>query len=66
MDAQENVYMKWDLFKVNAHAVAEWSDKTGTAAADKHTGLKSFMITRFLLLVLNSVFKGFCSAYWGL
>lgn len=66
MDARENVYMKWHLFKANAHSAVKWSNKTRTAAADIQTGLESFIITRFLLLVLNSVFKGFCSAYWGL
>lgn len=51
--------MGWHVFKVNAHTAVKWSNKTGTAAAHKQTGIKSFMITRFLLLALNSVFKGF-------
>lgn len=57
MDAQENVYMEWHLFEVNAHTAVKWSNRTGTSAAHKQTGLKSFMITRFLLLALNSVFS---------
>lgn len=65
MDAQENVYMRWHLFKVNAHTAAEWSNKTGTAAADKQTGLESFMVTGFLLLVLNSVFQRFLQCLLG-
>lgn len=59
MDAQENVYMKWHLFKVNAHTVAGRSNQTGTVAADKQTRLESFVIITFLLLVLNSVFQRF-------
>lgn len=62
MDAQENVYMEWHLFEVNA---VKWSNETGTAAAHKQTGLKSFMITRFLLLALNSVFQRFLQCLLG-
>lgn len=57
--------MDWHLFEVNAHAAVRWSNKKATAAADKQE-FKSFVIRRFLLLHLNSVFSGFCSAYWGL
>lgn len=65
MDAQENVYMEWHLFEVNAHTAVKWSNRTGTSAAHKQTGLKSFMITRFLLLALNSVFQRFLQCLLG-
>ena len=65
MDAYENVYMELHLVKVNAHAAVRWSNKTRTAAANKQTGLESFMITRILLLVLNSVFQRFLQCLQG-
>lgn len=59
--------MEWHLSKGQCTQCCEVVKQTGTAAAYKQTGIKSFRITRILLLALNSVFfKGFCSAYWGL
>lgn len=58
--------MEWHLLKVNAHTAVKWSNKTGIAAAHKQTGLKSFMITRFLLLALNSVFQRFLQCLLGI
>lgn len=48
--------MEWHLSKGQCTHCCEVVKQTGTAAAYKQTGIKSFRITRILLLALNSVF----------
>lgn len=57
--------LHWVPPPLQAHTAVKWSNETGTAADDKQTGLKSFMITMFLLLAINSILQRFLQCLLG-
>lgn len=65
MDAQENVYMRWHLFKVNAHSLRSGRTKQGLPLLTNTQDLKASWLQGFCYLSYIVFFQRFLQCLLG-